>query len=111
MMRFLEIQGSEKDSALIGIGDLYVTVAGARTRQIGILLGQGKTLEEAQNMLTGMTLESVVVVRRLTKALRRRAERGLVNMDEFPLLAYIDEVLENGERKDIPWDKFTFENI
>ena len=111
MMLFLELQGAEKDSALIGIGDLYVTVAGARTRQIGILLGQGKSLEEAQKMLSGMTLESIVVVKRLTKALRRRAERGLVDMDKFPLLAYIDGVLEYGEYKDFPWDKFTFENI
>ena len=62
-------------------------------------------------MLSGMTLESIVVVKRLTKALRRRAERGLVDMDKFPLLAYIDGVLEYGEYKEFPWDKFTFENI
>ncbi|MBR1405881.1 MAG: glycerol-3-phosphate dehydrogenase [Bacteroidales bacterium] len=111
MIRVLQIQKADFDSALVGIGDLYVTVTGARTRKIGLLLGEGKTYEEAQKILGGITLESIVVVRRLAKAMAIKAERGEVNLDEFPLLAYVMDVLESGRAKDLPWDRFTFENI
>ena len=40
-----------------------------------------------------------------------KAEKGLVDLAEFPLLAYVMDVLENGAAKDLPWDKFTFENL
>lgn len=111
MVKVLQLQQADFDSALIGIGDLYVTVTGARTRKIGILLGEGKTYDEAQEILGGLTLESVVVVRRLAKAMAVKAEKGLVDLAEFPLLAYVMDVLENGAAKDLPWDKFTFENL
>ena len=111
MIKVLQIQHADFDSALVGIGDLYVTVTGARTRQIGLLLGEGKTYEQAQEILGGITLESIVVVRRLAKAMAIKAKRGEVDLAEFPLLAYVMDVLENGRAKDLPWDRFTFENI
>ena len=88
-----------------------MTVTGARTRKIGLLLGEGKTYDEAQEILGGITLESIVVVRRLAKAMAVKARRGEVNLADFPLLAYVMDVLEKGEAKDLPWDAFTFENI
>ena len=39
MRRLLKIQQATEDCENIGIGDLYVTVYGGRTRRIGILLG------------------------------------------------------------------------
>ena len=111
MIRVLQLQNADFDSALIGIGDLYVTVTGARTRKIGLLLGEGKSYEEAQKILGGITLESIVVVRRLAKAMARRAERGEVDLDDFPLLAYVMDVLETGQTRDLPWDRFTFDNL
>ncbi|HMR19599.1 MAG TPA: hypothetical protein PKA53_09905, partial [Sphingobacterium sp.] len=47
MRKLLKIQKADEDSENIGIGDLYVTVYGGRTRKVGILLGEGKTYEEA----------------------------------------------------------------
>ena len=111
MIRVLRLQQSDFDSSLVGIGDLYVTVTGARTRKIGLLLGEGKSYEEAQEILGGITLESMVVIRRLAKSMAIRAERGEVNLDDFPLLAYVMDVLDTGKTKDLPWDKFTFDNI
>ena len=111
MIKVLKMQHADFDSALIGIGDLYVTVTGARTRQIGLLLGEGKSYEEAQKILGGITLESIVIVRRLAKALAVKAEQGLVDRDEFPLLHHVIDVLDSGVMKDLPWEKFTFDNV
>lgn len=111
MIKVLKIQHADFDSALIGIGDLYVTVTGARTRQIGLLLGEGKTYEEARKILGGLTLESIVIVRRLARALAVKAEQGLVDKDEFPLLYHVIDVLDSGVMKELPWEKFTFENV
>lgn len=111
MVKVLRMQHADFDSSLIGIGDLYVTVTGARTRQIGLLLGQGKTYEEAQEILGGITLESIVIVRRLARAIAVRAEQGLVDSAEFPLLYHVIDVLDSGVMKELPWEKFTFENI
>ena len=43
MMQLLEMFKASEDCKIIGIGDLYVTVYGGRTRKVGILLGEGKT--------------------------------------------------------------------
>ena len=62
-----------------GAGDLYVTVYGGRTRLIGILLGRGLNIDEAQRELAGVTLESLVVARRVAKAVRILSENGAIN--------------------------------
>lgn len=110
MRKLLAIQGAEEDSVNIGIGDLYVTVYGGRTRRIGILLGEGKTYEEALGILSGVTLESLVVARRVYKAVVRKAELGQVDLSEFPLLSHVAEVLDNGHDAELPWESFTFDN-
>ena len=111
MIRILDMQDANFDSTLIGIGDLYVTATGARTRKLGLLLGEGKTCEEAQALLGGMTLESLVVIRRLAASITERAQKGQVNLNDFPLLQFVISVLDNGTMTDLPWDKFTFENL
>ncbi len=110
MRKLLAIQGAEEDCVNIGIGDLYVTVYGGRTRKIGILLGEGKTYEEALNILAGVTLESLVVSRRVYKAVVRKAELGQVDLSEFPLLCHVADVLDNGKDAELPWEDFTFDN-
>ena len=65
MTKLMALQNGSQDALCIGIGDLYVTVYGGRTRMIGVLLGEGKTYEEAINLLAGVTLESLVVSRRV----------------------------------------------
>jgi len=110
MRKLLAIQGAEEDCVNIGIGDLYVTVYGGRTRKIGILLGEGKTYEEALDILAGVTLESLVVSRRVYKAVVRKSELGQVNLSEFPLLCHVADVLDKGKDAELPWEDFTFDN-
>ncbi len=110
MRKLLKIQKADEDSENIGIGDLYVTVYGGRTRKIGILLGEGKTYEEAMDILSGVTLESLVVARRVAKAVYRKAELGEISLNDFPMLVHANDVLENGKDAQLPWESFTFDH-
>ncbi len=109
MRYLLEMQGASRDCENIGIGDLYVTVYGGRTRKVGILLGEGKTYDEAMKILAGETLESLVVSRRVYKAICRKAELGKVDMSLFPMLKHAADVLDNGKDAHLPWEEFTFD--
>ncbi len=109
-MRFLlEMQGASRNCENIGIGDLYVTVYGGRTRKIGILLGEGKSYEEALQLLAGVTLESLVVARRVYKAMVRKAELGQADLSMFPMLCHAAAVLDKGKDAELPWEDFTFD--
>ena len=109
MSKLLEAQGVYSLNNLsVGIGDLYVTVYGGRTRKIGTLLGRGLSLEEAQARLQGVTLESLVVARRVAAAFRVRAARGELDLADFPLLIHIDDILTKGAAPDMPWESFTY---
>ena len=92
----------------VGIGDLYVTVYGGRTRLIGILLGRGLNIDEAKAELNGVTLESLVVAERVARAIIKSAELGRADLADFPLLLHINDVLTKKVPVDIPWEKFTF---
>lgn len=110
MSKLLQLQGAGSlDNLVIGAGDLYVTVYGGRTRLVGILLGRGLDIDEAKAELKGVTLESLVVAERVAKAIRVKAQKGLVDLEEFPLLLHIDEILTEKKPVSIPWEKFTFE--
>lgn len=109
MRLLLEIQGASRDCENIGIGDLYVTVYGGRTRKVGILLGEGKTYQEAMDILSGVTLESLVVARRVYKAIVRKAELGQADMAQFPMLRHAAAVLDEGKDAELPWEDFTFD--
>ena len=111
MRYLLEMQGASRDCENIGIGDLYVTVYGGRTRKIGILLGEGKTYEEAMEILAGVTLESLVVARRVAKAIYRKAELGQVSLKDFPMLVHVENILEHNGDAQHPWEAYTFENL
>lgn len=110
MRKLLKMQQATEGSENIGIGDLYVTVYGGRTRKVGILLGEGKTYEEAMDILSGVTLESLVVARRVAKAIYRKAELGVVNLADFPMLVHANDVLEHGKDAELPWASFTFDH-
>lgn len=111
MRYLLEIQGASRDCENIGIGDLYVTVYGGRTRKIGILLGEGKSYDEALDILAGVTLESLVVARRVYKAMVRKAELGQADLSRFPMLCHAAAVLDEGRDAELPWESFTFEQV
>ena len=110
MYKLLKLQGAEDfNNLVLGAGDLYVTVYGGRTRLIGILLGRGLNIDEAKAELNGVTLESLVVAERVAKAIKVKAEKGIVNIEDFPLLMHIDEIITQKKAVNIPWEKFTFE--
>ena len=109
MYTLLEWQGvRDLNNFFVGVGDLYVTVYGGRTRLVGILLGRGLTIDEAKAELKGVTLESLVVAERVARAMKVRAEKGEADLSRLPLLMHVDEILTQKKPVDIPWEQFTF---
>ncbi|MBQ9196113.1 MAG: glycerol-3-phosphate dehydrogenase [Clostridia bacterium] len=106
MKRLLAWMGAGEDSLMLGIGDLYVTVYGGRTRMIGTLLGRGLSFDEAMASLNGVTLESIVIAARAARAVRKQIARGALDADDFPLLRHIDEIIEEKKPVNIPWAAF-----
>jgi glycerol-3-phosphate dehydrogenase (NAD(P)+) len=109
MYKLLQFQnGLTLNTLCVGVGDLYVTVYGGRTRLVGILLGKGLDIDQAKAQLNGITLESLVVAVRVARAVRINIEKGILNKDDFPLLLHIDEILSEKKSVKIPWKAFTF---
>ena len=109
MHRLLEFQGAMTlNNLAVGVGDLYVTVYGGRTRLIGILLGRGLNIDEAEAELQGVTLESLVVTRRVARAIKINAANGTLNPADFPILMHIDEILTEKKPVNLPWEDFTY---
>ncbi len=110
MEKLLKLQGApEPENLAVGIGDLYVTVYGGRTRLVGVLLGRGLNIDEAKAELKGVTLESLVVAERVARAIRVKAEKGECSLNDFPLLLHVDDILQKRAGAEIPWEEFTFE--
>jgi glycerol-3-phosphate dehydrogenase (NAD(P)+) len=109
MRRMVELLGGDprQVSWLPGAGDLYVTVFGGRTLRLGRLLGHGTPTDEARRMLEGVTLESVEIVTRATRALRQLERTGLASTANFPLLVHLDRVVNQGEPVGFPWNAFS----
>ena len=38
---------------------------------------------------------------------RKLAARGVVSLDDYPLLMHVDEIINQGAEVNIPWEKFT----
>ncbi len=109
MARLLKMQGADTlENLSVGLGDLYVTVYGGRTRLVGILLGRGLDIDEARAELNGVTLESLVVAVRVARAVRRQAEAGKLRLEDFPMLMHMDEIISQKKEVAIPWEAFTF---
>ena len=112
MSALLKLQGAYSTENLsIGVGDLYVTVYGGRTRLIGILLGRRLSISEAKAQLNGITLESLVVAERVGRAIKLRARMGEIKENDYLLLMHVYDILTNNASVKIPWERFTFENI
>ncbi len=110
MKHLLDLQGAGTlENFCVGVGDLYVTVYGGRTRLVGILLGRGLDIDQAKAELKGVTLESLVVAERVARAIKRLCAAGKLRAETFPLLMHIDEILTGRKSVNIPWDYFTFE--
>lgn len=81
----------ESFSGLTGIGDLIVTCASmhSRNRRAGILIGQGKSMQEAMDEVQ-MVVEGVYSA----KAARKLAEKYQISM---PIVTAVNEVLFEGK--------------
>lgn len=106
MLDLLRIVGGGIDNIMYAAGDLNVTVAAGRSRTVGLLLGKGYTIEEAQEQLKGQTLEAVVIATRTARAVKALANAGKVNINDFPLLMHVNELLNEGKELNIPWQAF-----
>ena len=111
MTKLLELIGGKPENIIHGAGDLYVTIFGGRTRKIGTLLGRGLSFEEAMAELQGVTLESIVISTRTARAVRELAERGIVSLEDFPLLMHVDAIINQGAEVNIPWKDFTWNDF
>ncbi|MBE6211849.1 MAG: glycerol-3-phosphate dehydrogenase [Rikenellaceae bacterium] len=108
----MQIQGGTFESECIGLGDLYVTIFSGRTRRCGVLMGKGLNYDQVTEALAGITLESLVITRVMGQAIRRKAELGMVDLKDFPLLMHIVDILDNGKAdSDMPWEEFTYEHL
>jgi len=111
MYKLLQFQNAcTLDNLCVGIGDLYVTVYGGRTRLVGILLGKGLDVDQAKAQLNGVTLESLVVATRVAKVIKFHVQKGKLDAKDFPLLLHVDEILSDRKKVDIPWESFTYES-
>lgn len=109
MYRLLELQNAMTlDNLCVGVGDLYVTVYGGRTRLVGILLGKGLNIDEAKAELNGVTLESLVVAERVARAVKLNIEKGLLKAEDYPLLLHTNEIICEKKPVNIPWESFTY---
>lgn len=106
MLDLLRIVGGGIDNIMYAAGDLNVTVAAGRSRTVGLLLGKGYTIEEVQEQLKGQTLEAVVIATRTARAVKALAKAGKVNIEDFPLLMHVNELLNEGKKLNIPWQAF-----
>lgn len=109
MYKLLQFQNAlSLNNLCVGVGDLYVTVYGGRTRLVGVLLGKGLDIDQAKAELKGVTLESLVVAVRVAKAIKINIKKGTLKKEDFPLLLHIDEILSKKKQVDIPWELFTY---
>lgn len=96
MTDIIEKLGGKKDAAAFGIGDLYVTVFGGRTRRLGVILGSGVPFSKAKEILAGVTLESVAIIKLLGANLGEE-------INNYPLMKHIYTLITTDKIVDIPW--------
>ena len=106
MLRLTHLLGGQTDSVIYATSDLYVTINAGRNRKLGELLGQGLPFKEALQKLSGVTLESISVITNVAHALRIRHEMGTANINQFPLLRHLDEIINQNAPVKIPWNEF-----
>ena len=100
MRAIIKLSGGQDNALMFGVGDLYVTVFGGRTRRLGGILGSGTEFTVAREMLAGVTLESVAIIELLGRYFGSK-------ISEYPLMQHIHERITQNTLPEIPWDSFT----
>ena len=111
MAALLRYVGGGAENIVYGAGDLYVTVFGGRTRKLGTLLGRGMSFSQAMKELDGITLESVAIAKRLISAVTRASALGKLNIEQFPLLMHVGDLLSETQTGGIPFARFETETF
>ena len=62
-------------------------------------------------MLSGVTLESIVIATRTAEAIRALIAAGKVKEEDFPLLLHVDELINQGKELNVPWKAFETELV
>ncbi|MCI8327884.1 MAG: glycerol-3-phosphate dehydrogenase [Lachnospiraceae bacterium] len=106
MLELLRIVGGGVDNIMFAAGDLNVTVAAGRSRTVGLMLGKGYGIDQIMADLKGQTLEAVVIATRTARAVKALAKAKKVDIDDFPLLMHVNELLNEKKPLNIPWKKF-----
>lgn len=100
MRDIIKLLGGNENALMFGVGDLYVTVFGGRTRRLGVILGSGNKFTDAQEMLKGVTLESVAIIRLLGNYLGK-------GISAYPLMEHIYKRITENTIPEIPWNNMT----
>ena len=108
MRQMLGLLGGSPDTAgwLPGVGDMYVTSTGGRNVRVGRLLGTGLPFTEASAKLGDPTLEGAAAIREIGGALPKLAKRGIVRLEDFPLLRHLHDVIDQDQPVAMPWSTF-----
>lgn len=56
MRAIIKLSGGQDNALMFGVGDLYVTVFGGRTRRLGVILGSGLNLPLRAKCLPALRL-------------------------------------------------------
>jgi glycerol-3-phosphate dehydrogenase (NAD(P)+) len=106
--RILDIVGAPRIFAagLPGAGDMYVTSVGGRTVRLGRLLGAGHSYNQARQIMTGETLETVEIIRTMSAAIPNLESKGLLKPDELPLMRKLIDIIVHGGEPGLPLDDY-----
>lgn len=64
------------------------------------------SIQEAQKELAGVTLESLVIATRTALAVRKLIADGKAEESDFPLMLFMDDIINRNQSRDIPWNSF-----
>ena len=69
-------------------------------------LGEGKTYQQAVQLMEGETLEAALMVMQMAKALPKLEERGILTRDQMPFMKMLIDIIMNGKPVEFLLDKF-----
>ena len=96
MANIVEAFGGNRETALgiAGVGDYYVTSQGGRNGKFGFYLGQGKSTEDALEMMNHITVEGISMTLNGYGLLKGLEQEGRLNLKkDVPLFLEIYNIL------------------
>lgn len=111
LSKVVQAMGGREETVLgpAGVGDLYVTALGGRTRSFGEMLGGGMSTEQALEEMKNrhQTIEAYPATKEGYKLAQMLSKNGKLNINDLPLLKQIHAVLFEGKAAEAAiWDYF-----